>query len=166
MHPFSKQLCGKYRPGHFKGVLNVVNRFLEIFNPKYLFLGEKDFQQLILIKEHIKKRKIKTAVISCKTVRFQKYLPYSSRNFNLKSNEKNLAIKAFKLIRNEKKLIKKYKNKEVFQSNIKNKLKNIGIKKIDYIKVLNDKKFSNSLKNNLRIFSAFYINKIRLIDNF
>ena len=166
MHPFSKQLCGKYRPGHFKGVLNVVNRFLEIFNPRYLFLGEKDFQQLILIKEHIKKRKIKTTVISCKTVRSQKYLPYSSRNFNLKSNEKNLAIKAFKLIRNEKKLIKKYKNKDVFQSNIKNKLKNIGIKKIDYIKVLNDKKFNNSLKNNLRIFSAFYINKIRLIDNF
>ena len=63
-------------------------------------------------------------------------------------------------------MIKKYKNKDVFQSNIKNKLKNIGIKKIDYIKVLNDKKFSNSLKNNLRIFSAFYINKIRLIDNF
>ena len=45
-----------------------------------------------------------------------------------------------------KKLIKKYKNKDVFQSCIKNKLKNIGIKKIDYIKVLNDKKFSNSLK--------------------
>ena len=88
MHPFSKQLCGKYRPGHFKGVLNVVNRFLEILNPRYLFLGEKDFQQLILIKEHIKKRKIKTTVISCKTVRFQKYLPYSSRNFNLKSYEK------------------------------------------------------------------------------
>ena len=102
MHPFSKQLCGKYRPGHFKGVLNVVNRFLEILNPRYLFLGEKDFQQLILIKEHIKKRKIKTTVISCKTVRFQKYLPYSSRNFNLKSYEKNLAIRAFKLIRNEK----------------------------------------------------------------
>jgi pantoate--beta-alanine ligase len=53
---FSKQLCGKYRKGHFKGVLNVINRFLEIINPKYIFLGNKDLQQLILIDSHIKKK--------------------------------------------------------------------------------------------------------------
>ena len=47
---FSKKLCGKFRKGHFEGVLNVVNRFLEIINPKYIFLGKKDFQQFYLIK--------------------------------------------------------------------------------------------------------------------
>jgi len=50
---FSKKLCGKTRKGHFKGVLNVVNRFLEIINPKYIFLGIKDFQQLYLICEMV-----------------------------------------------------------------------------------------------------------------
>ena len=58
LHTFAKKLCGKYRPEHFKGVLNVVNRFLELLNPKYLYLGKKDFQQLILIKKHIQKNKI------------------------------------------------------------------------------------------------------------
>ena len=55
MHPFMKKLCGKYRPGHFKGVIDVVNRFLELIKPKYIILGKKDFQQLALIRNHIKK---------------------------------------------------------------------------------------------------------------
>ena len=90
IHPFSQKLCGKFRPGHFKGVVNVINRFLEIIKPKYIFLGKKDFQQLILIKKHIFKRKIKTIVIECNTIRFKKYLPFSSRNMNLTNDEKTL----------------------------------------------------------------------------
>ena len=54
---FSKKLCGKYRKGHFEGVLNVVNRFLEIIKPKYIFLGKKDYQQLYLIKKTYQKKK-------------------------------------------------------------------------------------------------------------
>ena len=56
---FSKKLCGKFRKGHFEGVVNVVNRFIEIIKPRYIFLGKKDYQQLYLIKKHIEKRKIK-----------------------------------------------------------------------------------------------------------
>ena len=66
---FSKQLCGKFRKGHFAGVLNVVNRFLEIIKPKYIYLGLKDYQQLILIERHIIKNEIKTKVVRCKTIR-------------------------------------------------------------------------------------------------
>ena len=51
----SKKLCGKFRKGHFEGVLNVVNRFIEIIKPRYIFLGIKDYQQLYLIKKHIEK---------------------------------------------------------------------------------------------------------------
>ena len=46
------KLCGKFRPGHFKGVVNVVNRFIEIIKPKAILLGKKDYQQLCLIKKH------------------------------------------------------------------------------------------------------------------
>ena len=85
---FSNKLCGKFRTGHFKGVLEVVNRFLEIIKPKYIYLGVKDFQQLVLISEHIKKRRLKTKVISCKTIREKNGLAISSRNKLLKTNEK------------------------------------------------------------------------------
>jgi pantoate--beta-alanine ligase len=63
-----KVLCAKYRKGHFEGVLAVINRLLSNINSKYLFLGEKDFQQIYLTKKYLKK-KFNTKIISCKTIR-------------------------------------------------------------------------------------------------
>ena len=96
-HKLIKILCGKYRKFHFHGVLEVVNRFLEIIKPKYLFLGKKDFQQLFLINQHIKKRSISTKVISCETVREYSGLAFSSRNFLLNSKNKIRASKVYKI---------------------------------------------------------------------
>ena len=168
LHSFSKKLCGKFRPGHFKGVLNIVNRLLELLNPQHIFLGKKDFQQLVLIKKHIKKNKIKTSVVSCKTLRDHNSLPYSSRNINLNNYNKLLASKVFKLIKKEKLLLKTKKVKKINLSNIKKKIYKLGIRKIDYIEAinLNNLKKAKSFKENFNIFSAFYIDKVRLIDNF
>ena len=55
INPKYKILCAKFRPGHFEGVLGVINQFLKIIKAKYMFLGEKDFQQVFLIKNHVKK---------------------------------------------------------------------------------------------------------------
>ena len=88
---FSKKLCGKYRKGHFEGVLNVVNRFIEIIKPKYIFLGKKDYQQLYLIKKHIKKRKIKCKIIECKTIRESNGVALSTRNFILNNSQMKVA---------------------------------------------------------------------------
>ena len=168
LHPFSKKLCGKYRPGHFRGVLDVINRFLELLNPKYMCLGKKDFQQLILIKKHMQKNKINTSVISCKTLRDQNLLPYSSRNMNLGKYDKILASKVFSLIKKEKLNIKKKRSKKINLSNIKKKINNLGVKKIDYIEPINllSLKKAKKFDENFNIFSAFYIGKVRLIDNF
>ena len=168
LHSFSKKLCGKYRPGHFKGVLNVVNRFLELLNPKYIVLGKKDFQQLTLIKKHIQKNKIKTSIISCNTLRDHNSLPFSSRNLNLKAKDKKLASKVFKLLKREKNFIIKRKQKKINLSDIKKKVFNTGVKKIDYIDVINLNNLNRAKKYNdkFNIFSAFYIGKVRLIDNF
>jgi len=168
LHPFCKKLCGKYRPGHFKGVLNVVNRFLEILNPKYLILGKKDFQQLVLIRKHIIKNNINTSVISCKTLRDKNLLPYSSRNFNLNNYNKHLASKVFNLVRKEKKIIKSKRKKIINFSIVKKKIYSLGIKKIDYIEAINldNLKRATKFNENFSIFCAFYINKVRLIDNF
>ncbi len=158
---FAKQLCGKYRVGHFEGVLDVVNRFLEIIEPKNIFLGKKDYQQLILIKKHIIKRRIKTKVISCKTIREKNGIPCSTRNKNLSKKQIKIAASLFNFISKIKDLSPKKSNL------IKKYLSSIGVKKIDYIEFLNLKTLKRPLKKkkSTNIFIAYHLGKIRLIDN-
>ena len=160
LHKFSKKLCGKYRKSHFKGVLNVVNRFLEILKPKYILLGKKDFQQLFLIKKHIEKNKINTEVIECNTIREKNGIACSSRNYNLNKIEIINFSKIIKFLRKKKKLINR---KEIYK-----KIKTFGVNKIDHVEFLNLKtlKKPKSKKSKFNIFIAFYFRKTRLIDNF
>ena len=160
LHDFSKKLCGKYRKGHFKGVLDVVNRFLEILKPKYILLGKKDFQQLFLIKKHIEKNKINTRVIECNTFREKNGIASSSRNQNLNKREiKNLS-KIIRFLKKNKKLMNR---KKIFKI-----IKKFDVKKIDYIELLNLKtlKKPKNKKSKFNIFLAFYLGKTRVIDNF
>ena len=163
---FSKQLCGKFRKGHFEGVVNVVNRFMEIIKPKYIYLGIKDFQQLTLIERHIKKNEINTKVIKCKTIREKNGVACSTRNLNLNNKQFAIASNIYKYLYSLSKKIKK--NYKLFKINsIKKDLISLGANKIDYIEFLNIKNFNNnkSVKNRFRLFIAYYINNIRLIDN-
>ena len=162
----SKKLCGKSRKGHFEGVLNVVNRFLEIIKPKYIFLGIKDFQQCYLINKHILKNKINTKVIYCKTIREKNGVACSTRNNHLNKNQFKIASNVFKYLKKMKKLSQeKLLNFKIIK--IKNDLMNLGLKKIDYVELCNLKtlKAPKNRREKFKIFVAFYINKIRLIDN-
>ena len=162
----SQKLCGKKRKGHFEGVLNIVNRYLEIVQPKFIFLGNKDFQQLHLITLHIFKRKINTKVISCKTIRENNGVPSSTRNEKLSYKQLQIASIVYKYLKNKKKFIKK--ELKVFKFNqFKKDLINIGVTKIDYIELYNLKTFKKPKykKENFKIFIAYFLDKIRLIDN-
>ena len=162
----SKTLCGKFRKGHFEGVLNVVNRFLEIIKPKYIYLGKKDYQQLYLIKKHIEKNKIKSKIIECKTIRENNGIACSSRNLNLNKNQMKIASNIYHYLYSLKKKIRKKYN--FFNINkIKQDLINFGISKIDYIENYNIKSFKKIKKHNKKfnLFIAYYIENIRLIDN-
>jgi len=161
-----KILCYKFRKGHFEGVLDIVERFLKIIHPKFIFFGEKDYQQYFLINKYFKK-KFKTKIILCKTIRDKNKIALSSRNLLLKKNEIEIAsLIAKKLIiyKNAiKKNIKKYKNLIKLKKFLNNKFKI----KIDYLEIRDKKKLSkNFSKYNFKIFIAYHINKIRLIDNF
>ena len=163
---FSKKLCGKFRKGHFEGVLNIINRFLEIIKPKYIFLGTKDFQQLILIDKHILKNNIKTKVIKCSTVRERNGIACSTRNSNLNFKELLIASQIYKyLTKLKKKLSKNYKAFKI--NDIKNDLISLGAYKIDYIERVNLKNFYKIKKTTkkFKLFIAYYIKNIRLIDN-
>ena len=159
---FSKQLCGKYRKGHFPGVLNVVNRFLDIIKPKKLLLGKKDFQQLYLIKKHIVRSKINTKIIECETIREKNGIACSSRNFRLSLRDKKVASKIYYYL---KKI--KYKFNYYNPDLLKKEVIKLGAKKVDYLEFYNIKNFKRSkkLNKNTRIFIAYYLNKVRLIDN-
>jgi len=166
LNKFSKKLCGKSRPNHFKAVVNVVNRFLEIIKPKSIYLGVKDLQQLSLIKMHITKRKIKTDIIECPTIRKNNGLALSSRNTKLKKHQIIKAGKIYFYLKKNKKLIlKSILNKDKLV--IIDRLMQLGADKIDYIECLNlDKlEYCKNVKNNFKIFVAYYIGEVRLIDN-
>ena len=163
---FSKKLCGKLRKGHFEGVLNVVNRFIEIINPRYILLGKKDYQQIYLIKKHIEIRNIRTKIIECKTIREKNGVACSSRNSTLNKNQMKIASNIFYYLSNIKKKIKK--NYSLFNVNkIKKDLIYLGASKIDYLENYNIKSFKRIKRTNKKfnLFFAYYIKNTRLIDN-
>jgi len=161
---FGKKLCGKFRPGHFEAVVDVIDRFIKIINPKRIYLGEKDMQQLKIIEHFIKKNYNKIKVIGCKTIREKNGIAYSSRNFLLSLNEKVIASRIYNLIVKKKKDL--IKNK-ISPREIKVWFLKLGVTKIDYIKVLDINKLIKPYnnKNEHRIFIAYYLGKTRLIDN-
>ena len=162
---FSKSLCGKYRPGHFKGVINVVNRFVEIINPKKIYLGKKDFQQLILIKKHFSKNNIKIKIIECNTLRDTFGLAESSRNKSLNDNQLNIARTVSKILKKNKIIIKRnFSNYNL--NNLKSQIISLGLSKVEYLKLLNLKTLKYpKINENFNIFIAYYLGKTRLIDN-
>ena len=163
---FSKHLCGKFRPGHFKAVVKVVNRFLEIIKPKTIYLGMKDFQQLTLIKLHIIKKNIKTRLIECSTKRDGNGLALSSRNIRLTKNQIFNAGRIYTYLKKNKKLIL-HRILDKKKTEIVHKLIELGADRVEYIECLNLKelKFCKTTKCNFNIFVAYYMNKVRLIDN-
>jgi pantoate--beta-alanine ligase len=164
INSFKKKLCGKFRPGHFDAIIDVVNRFLKIIKPSKVYFGEKDMQQLILIKDHIYKNNINTKVISCKTVRQKNGIAYSSRNLFLNTENEIIASKIYKLLYQKKRdLI----FKKISFASIKNKIFKIGVKRIDYLKILDVNKIIKPYQKSVKkkIFIAYYLNSIRLIDN-
>jgi pantoate--beta-alanine ligase len=161
---FEKKLCGKSRPGHFKAVVDVIDRFIKIMQPKRIYFGEKDMQQLKIIDHFVKKNHKDTRIIACKTIREKNGIAYSSRNLLLSLKQKAIASKIYKLIKNKKQNLIKNKSSLI---EIKKKIYKLGANKIEYIQILDiNKLIKPYIKNNkYKIFIAYYLGKTRLIDN-
>ena len=160
-----KILCAKKRKGHFEGVLAVMSRLLDFIKAKYVFMGEKDYQQLFLIKKYLSK-KYQIKIINCPIIRDKSKLALSTRNIHLsKKNYYNASLIANYLLNNKKKLSRKNLSRSL--KFIVKKLENLYQIKIDYLEIRNEKNLKNSnLNGKYRLFIAYYIGKIRLIDNF
>ena len=165
---FSHILCGKYRKNHFCGVLTVVLKLFLMVRPYAAFFGEKDFQQLFLIKKMVKDLNLGVKIISISTIRDINGLALSSRNklLNFKGREIAKEIYSnFKKIRHSN-----YKYTKDLETYLKKQFKKSGITNIEYLEIRESQSLekASELKNikKLRVFVAVYVSNVRLIDNY
>ena len=160
-----KILCAKYRKNHFEGVLDVMDRLTNLIRPNKIFMGKKDFQQLLLVKNFIEK-KYKTKVVGCKTIRDKNKLALSSRNFLLDNKDLPIAHKISRILFSLKNKIQNKRNINKYLNKISKNLKKDFNIKVDYLENRSEKnlKLSNK-KAKSRIFFSYYLNNVRLIDN-
>lgn len=160
-------LEGKFRPGHFQGVCLIVEKLLNIVNPDYLFIGQKDFQQCLVIKKLVTIMKKDIEIIICPTLRETTGLAMSSRNLRLTPGEKQLAAHLYHSLQLIKKELTAFNFPELKQQAIL-QLENDGFK-IEYLEMAETKDLQiiNEFKNkeDLVILIAAFLNGIRLIDN-
>ena len=160
-------LCARYRKGHFEGVLNVMNRLLDLIKAKYIFMGEKDYQQLFLIRKYLGK-KYQIKIINCLTIRDKNKVALSTRNklLNRKNYHKASLIAGYLLKLKKEININKNNLSVLLKQNIK-KLENLYKIKIDYLEFRNEKNLKiYKLRGKSRLFVAYYLKKVRLIDNY
>ena len=162
-----KILCAKFREGHFEGVLDVLDRFVKLILPMSIFMGEKDYQQFFLVKRLIEKN-YKTKVYACKTIRDSNMIALSSRNSLLnKSNLNTLGLITNKLFNFKKTIYKnRSKSKKLIHAFKKKLIKKYNIR-IDYLECRNKINLSTNIHaKSFKLFVAYYLNNVRLIDNF
>ena len=156
---------GHSRAGHFDGVLTVVNRLFEIVKPEYAIFGEKDFQQLFLIKEFSRKAHPEIEIISGRTIREVSGLALSSRNVRLSPEEKNSALVISRALEMGS---KKQSYSEIKSSVLAELATEIDFK-MDYFAIVNPKSLlevDQSHSGPVQLLLAGWVGSVRLIDNF
>ncbi len=161
------QMEGKHRPGHFNGVGTIVKKLFEIVEPTNAYFGEKDFQQLAIVKKLVEKNHIPTNIIGCKIHREENGLAMSSRNERLSAEERKKASIIFKTLSEAKKLFTTKSANEVTDWVTKTFQKQ-SMFALEYFEIADEAtlltcKRKNKSKN-YRAFIAVFVNNVRLID--
>ncbi|WP_281297691.1 pantoate--beta-alanine ligase [Flavobacterium limnophilum] len=161
------QMEGKFRPGHFNGVGTIVKRLFEIVEPTNAYFGEKDFQQLQIIKKMVAKNNLKVTIKGCPIFREPNNLAMSSRNALLSSKEKQEASLIYQTLIDAKTKFKKNSATAVTDWIQKSFEKNPDFK-LEYFQIADEATLLPCLRKNknkkYRAFIAVFVNNIRLID--
>ncbi len=165
----SERLCGAFRPAHFRGVVTVVTKFLNIVKPTRAYFGQKDFQQSSIIKQLVKDLNIDVDIVVCPTVREQDGLAVSSRNAYLDIAQRKAATVIYRCLKEASDLIKSgvidgTYIKGFMQETI---LKEPGVSSVDYAGVYDPETMVevSEIKGNILLAVALRIGNTRLIDN-
>ena len=159
-------LCDLYRPGHFDGVVTVLNRFFSIVNSNRVYFGEKDFQQLKIVSKLIEEKFKNLTLVPVQTVRMDNGIPLSSRNQKLSKKQFDEYALFQKALLGFIKTLNKSLKMNDLNVNLKNFLIDQKIDKYDYFEFRNSNDLSEEGKlSNAKLFYAIYKGQIRLIDN-
>jgi pantoate--beta-alanine ligase len=167
---FTDCLCATARPGHFDGVALIITKFFNIIKPDIAIFGQKDFQQILIIKKLVSDLNFEVEIFAHDVVREKSGLAMSSRNQRLSQTSKIKAAEIFKILNEIKNEVKISPNSvtEILQKKRENLLKS-GFEKIDYLEIRDEKNLklitNFDQKIPARIFIAVYLDAIRLIDN-
>jgi len=169
MPNLTDKLCGKSRPGHFRGVMTVVTKLFNIIQPNIAYFGQKDFQQALIIKKMAQDLDMNLEVKILSTIRETGGLAMSSRNKYLNITQRLHANKIYhSLLKAQELIISGDKNYNKIIRRIRSTIKTIPKSRIDYIKIINpetleDMKWAENKK--ILVAIAVYVGKTRLIDN-
>lgn len=160
-------LCGASRPGHFRGVATIVLKLMHIVNPKFMFMGMKDYQQIIVLEKMIEDLNLETKIVRCPIVREPDGLAMSSRNSYLTPDERQRATCLIKALKNAQKMVNEgYLDSSILISEAENIIKQSD-GRIDYIKIVDGSTLQElpEVRSGSRMMLAVYIGNTRLIDN-
>lgn len=169
MNKITKVLCGKTRPIHFSGVCTVVSKLFNIVTPDKAYFGQKDAQQLCVIRKMVKDLNFDIEIVGCPIIREADGLAKSSRNTYLNPDERKAALCLSRSLEIGKKLIAEGETSAVkVVDAIKSEIEKEPLAKIDYVEMVdwNNLETLETVQKPLLCAMAVYIGKTRLIDNF
>lgn len=169
MENLSKGLCGKTRPIHFRGVCTVVSKLFNIVAPDRAYFGQKDAQQLAIIRRMVRDLNIDIEIVGCPIIREADGLAKSSRNTYLNPEERQAALCLSKAVRlGEKMAADGEKDADKIVSEMISLIQAEPLAKIDYVEAVNGITIEpvKKIEGTVLVAMAVYIGKTRLIDNF
>lgn len=169
MDGLTKGLCGKTRPTHFRGVCSVVAKLFNIVAPNSAYFGQKDAQQLAVIRRMVRDLNFDIRIVACPIIREEDGLAKSSRNTYLNAEERLAAVVLSRALNRGKALIESgEKSTAKVKDVIMEELCKESLARVDYVEVVDADSIEpiKELKGNILVAIAVYIGKTRLIDNF
>ena len=167
MTGLTEGLCGKTRPIHFRGVCTVVNKLFNIVTPDHAYFGQKDGQQLAVIKRMVRDLNMDIEIVGCPIVREEDGLAKSSRNTYLSPEERKAALILSKTVALGKELAKTEEDANKVVEAMKKNIETEPLAKIDYVEAVDALSMApvEKLEGTCMLAMAVYIGKTRLIDN-
>ena len=169
MDVLTKELCGLSRPTHFRGVCTVVTKLFNIVTPDNAYFGQKDAQQLAVIKRMVKDLNMDIEIHGCPIVREADGLAKSSRNTYLSADERKAALILSKTVELGKKMVSSGEtDSKTITDAMKKNIETEPLAKIDYVKIVDalTMQQTEKISGSILCAMAVYIGKTRLIDNF